>query len=86
MNPKVTSPPPAALLEAVERALAPLQGRFSAATIEVMRQEAILQLAAHPYTAALLRALGTAPTVQESNVLGPDTAPSGNGTGSQGAA
>lgn len=86
MNPKVTPPPPAALLEAVERALAPLQGRFSAETIEVMRQEALLQLASHPYTAALLRALGPRPTVQESEVLGPDAEPSKAGTGNQGVA
>jgi hypothetical protein len=65
-------PPPAALVNAVERALAPLQGRFSAETIELMRQEALLQLAAHPYPAALLRALRAEPAMQASDVLGPD--------------
>jgi hypothetical protein len=66
-----TPPPPAALIEAVERALAPLRGRFSPERIELLRREALLQLAAHPYPAALARALSAPKVVQESHVVGP---------------
>lgn len=85
MKPVPMPPASAALQEAVDRALAPLRGRFSAETIEVLRQEALLQLAAHPYPAALVRALRT-PVVQDSDVLGPEVEPSSAGTGAKGAA
>lgn len=79
-------PPSAALLKAVDRALAPLRGRLSAERIELLRREALLQLAAHPYPAALVRALGTPPVVQESNVVGPEVEPASAGAGGKGAA
>jgi hypothetical protein len=72
----VTKPlPPAALVEAVERALAPYKARFSAETVDRMRREALVQLAAHPYPAALARALRAPPILQESAVVGPEAEP-----------
>jgi len=56
---------PDALSEAIERALAPYKRLFSAETIETMRAEARLQLGAHPYPAALVRALEP-PVLQDS--------------------
>ncbi len=68
MTKTIKPPPPALLLAVVERSLEPYKGVFPAATIEWMREEALLQLAAHPYPAALLRCLDTPQAVTESDV------------------
>ena len=60
--------PPAALLAAVERSLEPYKRLFPAETIDWMREEALAQLAAHPYPAALLRALESPRATAESHV------------------
>jgi hypothetical protein len=64
--------PPPAVVKAVERALALVKGRLSAETIACMREEALLQLAAHPYPAALIRALSVPPAVKQSDVIAHD--------------
>lgn len=65
---------PTALTDAIERALAPYKRLLSAETIETMRAEALLQLAAHPYPAALAQALTTPPVLQGSDVVPNDGA------------
>lgn len=45
------------LRETVERSLEPYKSRLSAETIERFREEALLLLAHHPYSAALLQQL-----------------------------
>lgn len=66
---KTISPPPRALIDAVENALAPYKAVLSAVAIERMRREALAQLGVHPYPAALLRALAPPPAVQDSDVV-----------------
>lgn len=61
--------PPPALVAAVEKALAPYKALLSPETVEAMRRAALLQLASHPYPAALTRALSTPTVVQESAVV-----------------
>jgi len=46
-----------ALIEIVERKLAPYRGRVSPEMLEHFRQEALVLLSTHPYPAALLRQL-----------------------------
>jgi hypothetical protein len=46
-----------ALIEIVERKLAPYRGRVSPEMLEHFRQEALLLLSTHPYPAALLKQL-----------------------------
>jgi hypothetical protein len=45
------------LLETVERSLEPYKSRLSAETIDKWREEALLLLTYHPYSAALLQQL-----------------------------
>jgi hypothetical protein len=63
-----TTPWPDILLAAVERSLEPYKRVLPAETIAWMREEALLQLAAHPYPAALLQALETRRATAESAV------------------
>jgi hypothetical protein len=51
---------------AIERALAPLVGRFPPKTLEKMREELREYATTHPYPVGLLRAMSDEPAVQRS--------------------
>ena len=56
----------ATVVAAIERALAPLKGRFPPKTLEKMREELWEYATTHPYPVGLLRAMGDEPAIQRS--------------------